>query len=123
MRISDWSSDVCSSDLPAAPHGRPAAPGGWPAIVGRSADRRGAGRARGPAALPGPPRCREAGSERGGEPALLGGFGGRSEGRRVGQECVSTGRTRWAQYHQQTKNNKESNAKKEVAKVQKIQIP
>src|SRR3546814_18161855 len=84
MRISDWSSDVCSSDLPAAPHGRPAAPGGRPAIVGRSADRRGAGRARGPAALPGPPRCREAGAERGGKHALLGGFEGGDGGSRTG---------------------------------------
>src|SRR3546814_11081939 len=69
---------------PAAPHGRPAAPGGRPAIVGRPADRRGAGRARGPAALPGPPRCREAGAERGGEPALLGGFEGRDGRSRTG---------------------------------------
>src|SRR3546814_11824273 len=92
MRISDWSSDVCSSDLPAAPHGRPAAPGGWPAIVGRSADRRGAGRARGPAALPGPPRCREAGSERGGEPALLGGFEGRDGRTRAGAGGLQIGR-------------------------------
>src|SRR3546814_18676822 len=29
---------------------------------------------------------------------------GRSEGRRVGQECVSTGRSRWSQYHLK-KNN------------------
>src|SRR3546814_18632768 len=30
-------------------------------------------------------------------------FGNRSEERRVGKECVSTGRTRWLQYHSKKK--------------------
>src|SRR3546814_15135627 len=34
----------------------------------------------------------------GGEAVLIG-FGTRSEERRVGNECASTGRSRWAQYH------------------------
>src|SRR3546814_1158618 len=82
MRISDWSSDVCSSDL----HGdfrrdRPERrnPGGSPG--GTAAQ--GGGQARlhpGGAAAP---------------PAET----GRSEERRVGKECVSTCRSRWSPYH------------------------
>src|SRR3546814_7145350 len=76
MRISDWSSDVCSSDLAQAfaDHGQ--------VVVGRF-DRREAARplqrmpARGEAAL------RQQ----------------RSEERRVGKECVSTCRSRWSPYH------------------------
>src|SRR3546814_7220812 len=69
MRISDWSSDVCSSDLPASGEvpGKPA----WdktpqPASV----------------EAPGKPASDE-----------------RSEARRVGKECVSTCRSRWSPYH------------------------
>src|SRR3546814_1646433 len=87
MRISDWSSDVCSSDLtagwhadqPGAEHEPPllcryrfrpaAAPAGrWPNIAG-------------PCAGNGRDGCR------------------RSEERRVGKECVSTCRSRWSPYH------------------------
>src|SRR3546814_5072257 len=76
MRISDWSSDVCSSDL-----------GGWSARRGspggtsarsrpwRRASHRSPGRRRRPR-IP---------------------F--RSEERRVGKECVSTCRSRWSPYH------------------------
>src|SRR3546814_2536622 len=70
MRISDWSSDVCSSDLRLLvgeridqAHGAAA-----PVVVGQ-AD-----------AVP----VRRA---------------GRSEERRVGKECVSTCRSRWSPYH------------------------
>src|SRR3546814_8376313 len=72
MRISDWSSDVCSSDLadPAVrgsrerfvPLGRIGRPEDMAAIV---------------SFLSGP----------------------RSEERRVGKECVSTCRSRWSPYH------------------------
>src|SRR3546814_4139364 len=72
MRISDWSSDVCSSDL----RGRPA---GGKAPPGRS-DR----------------RCRQSLGSQPGERHL---HGGRSEERRVGKECVSTCRSRWSPYH------------------------
>src|SRR3546814_7078032 len=73
MRISDWSSDVCSSDLTRTRRTR------WPR---RSA------------------RRRDGGGDRGGisgqraRGALL-----RSEERRVGKECVSTCRSRWSPYH------------------------
>src|SRR3546814_2405982 len=95
MRISDWSSDVCSSDRRA-----PAPP------------------------FPGECRLYECGlqvecildkfwsvcdpSERGNEDdqngdrqgtRLADAIRGRSEERRVGKECVSTGRSRWWQCH------------------------
>src|SRR3546814_10462222 len=71
MRISDWSSDVCSSDLlrwggddssqpPQRPRRRPNRP---PDLAGSA------------------------------------GVGSRSEERRVGKECVSTCRSRWSPYH------------------------
>src|SRR3546814_3737601 len=69
MRISDWSSDVCSSDLfvvepPGAewfdPRTGEEGTNGWDAVV-RTKDR--------------------------------------SEERRVGKECVSTCRSRWSPYH------------------------
>src|SRR3546814_1328868 len=118
MRISDWSSDVCSSDLASRAHLRRAAsatgseapgcgvetPWGCPAVRrGRTltfdrSDHLGAC-----------PRLRD----RGGDPCsavcvpitILGTptavihAPGRSEERRVGKECVSTCRTRWSTYH------------------------
>src|SRR3546814_9093070 len=75
MRISDWSSDVCSSDLPcASTRMRVAADlqvlgdrevGKQPPTLGRD---------------------RDAAAQR-------------SEARRVGKECVSTCRSRWSSYH------------------------
>src|SRR3546814_18751216 len=103
MRISDWSSDVCSSDLqlvatsagsmPTASiasisvnacltlggpdtESRIAAPGDTPLIVST--------------ASPGSP-ARSTPSRQ------------RSEERRVGTECVSTCRSRWSPYHSKTK--------------------
>src|SRR3546814_20980642 len=110
MRISDWSSDVCSSDLAEIWHGRPA----------RLFRRR--------SALAGPLRVRRAvaaDAERGDfgmkitldwlKEHLDGGFTvadvvatlnrigpeveDRSEERRVGKECVSTCRSRWSPVH------------------------
>src|SRR3546814_1208325 len=83
MRISDWSSDVCSSDLGAQPdHLRPGA-ARQGARLHRRAGRRDAAPARAPEAAPGerPPDDR------------------RSEERRVGKACVSTCRYRWSPYH------------------------
>src|SRR3546814_1088409 len=84
MRISDWSSDVCSSDLarciavdsPSA-SGKP----GVPADEGRGHDLEGAAH-RGLRPLGEP----QMGARRAAR---------RSEERRVGKECVSTCRSRW----------------------------
>src|SRR3546814_3673651 len=95
LRISDWSSDVCSSDLT-----RPASRG----VAGGGTRRAGAaGRARGGRAgrliwgqslrqqpLPASARQRGGGGQ---------GGRGRSEERRVGKESVSTCRSRWSTYH------------------------
>src|SRR3546814_3979763 len=72
MRISDWSSDVCSSDLDLLTlvvDREPAGP--YPVVV------------------------------RAGEHETSGMLGRarRSEERRVGKECVSTCRSRWSPYH------------------------
>src|SRR3546814_10514665 len=78
MRISDWSSDVCSSDLPR---------GMRLAVV---ADR---------LAVPQHPAC--LGPAEPGQDAQQRGLAAaiRSEERRVGKECVSTCRSRWSPYH------------------------
>src|SRR3546814_15393965 len=91
MRISDWSSDVCSSDLP-APAADPAR------IAGRAAPQAGGRKtivtakwwdAKGP-------RTIELGAK--GQAELT-----RTEERRVGKECVSTCRSRWSPYHYKKK--------------------
>src|SRR3546814_2548218 len=76
MRISDWSSDVCSSDLP----------------VLRNGQRR---RRREHRDAFGQPLC--AGCRHVFE--IEGRDVHRSEERRVGKECVSTCRSRWSPYH------------------------
>src|SRR3546814_19691910 len=83
MHISDWSSDVCSSDLP---------PGGGDLPLHRAGRR-----AQHPAQLPA-------------EPAHPGDPGQRprSEERRVGKECVSTCRSRWSPYHSKKKSRQKT---------------
>src|SRR3546814_8960333 len=92
MCISDWSSDVCSSDLPQlavvvvrAGLDPVRAGNGWPHLEsGRTAAVRNS-------CCPG-----------GGDLAVAAHAGarrGRSEERRVGKECVSTCRSRWSPYH------------------------
>src|SRR3546814_2542588 len=89
MRISDWSSDVCSSDLEARhPAGRAGAPC-------RRGDGRGVRLGLGRDHLQG----KAARSRRDLLPDLRGGARARSEERRVGKECVSTCRSRWSPYH------------------------
>src|SRR3546814_12135429 len=100
MRISDWSSDVCSSDL---------------RIVG-AADRRGRRRRQlGSRALGVSPSPRPSAARAGvpfsarpyrsnGMPAFAGMT--RSEERRVGKECVSQCRSRWSPYHSTQKAQK-----------------
>src|SRR3546814_16761640 len=90
MRISDWSSDVCSSDLP-GPGLRDPQGAGEGGLVLR--------------------RCRSLRSERGvrrrrhdrdarpRHSARQDQRQWRSEERRVGKECVSTCRSRWSPYH------------------------
>src|SRR3546814_12583549 len=98
MRISDWSSDVCSSDLPHVPF---AVKLGW-----RSADCM--WRLAGDTATDYNHYSKRAilGAVYGATMAVYlndesAGFTDtrRSEERRVGKECVSTCRSRWSQYH------------------------
>src|SRR3546814_16220828 len=90
MRISDWSSDVCSSDLDLVIRDRsgriekriePSYPGSDTQVI-RGRD----GRRLGTIA-----------------PSYPGSDRTRSEERRVGKECVSTCRSRWSPYHSQKK--------------------
>src|SRR3546814_4263894 len=76
MRISDWSSDVCSSDL-----------GSWVSRSSTNCGRSG----RGPTKLISPLSTLQASGTA--DP------GSRSEERRDGKECVSTCRSRWSPYH------------------------
>src|SRR3546814_4807955 len=78
MRISDWSSDVCSSDL---------------IIVGMGALARADGAAVLATARAIADECKLAREGWNGFNVL------RSEERRVGKECVSPGRSRWVPYH------------------------
>src|SRR3546814_5810361 len=82
MRISDWSSDVCSSDLGRKDFGGAGGRMGHGLSMrrGRRIDGRGPG----------------AGRAAGERPD---GIAGRSEERRVGKECVSTCRSRGSTYH------------------------
>src|SRR3546814_3143754 len=92
-RISDWSSDVCSSDLQAA--GRGDGVLRREEVVGMGDSDR-IDREHHPAID---------GSHEHQEPQVLAtgrrerGRGGRSEERRVGKECVSTCRSRWSPYN------------------------
>src|SRR3546814_8619120 len=77
MRISDWSSDVCSSDLSPAVTTDTLIPRPETELLVELALQR----------LP----------EQ--SPARAADLGTRSEERRVGKECVSTCRSRWSPYH------------------------
>src|SRR3546814_7521393 len=83
MRISDWSSDVCSSDLPDA---------------GSHCGHLEADLVQLPV-LPGRPAIHSAFADRGRRHRRR----LRSEERRVGKECVSTCRSRWSPYHSKKK--------------------
>src|SRR3546814_16315952 len=99
MRISDWSSDVCASDLPGQPERRlfrrledatvPESNGG--SDLHRSQRQRG---------IPGRDQDRDAHRLPPHESQII---PGRSEERRVGKECVSTCRSRWSPYHYKKK--------------------
>src|SRR3546814_4733736 len=89
MRISDWSSDVCSSDL--LPQGARSAARHFdepqPSCSGSGRSEMGE--------LVQPPRA----GRRSGTRGALATTSRRSEERRVGKECVSTCRSRWSPYH------------------------
>src|SRR3546814_11255685 len=104
MRISDWSSDVCSSDLLAQ----------FAAFFVEQVEGRLLTRAQGDLAplaarrflLDQAQRAEPGGTGGADEAGALAmragagrGFEDRSEERRVGKECVSTGRCRWSTYH------------------------
>src|SRR3546814_14517219 len=101
MRISDWSSDVCSSDLdlavidvvaPAFEHPRRA-------MVEKDGRRLVGHRAIGVLVAVGHREQEAVGiAHRSAEPFLAERFEARSEERRVGKECVSTCRSRWSPY-------------------------
>src|SRR3546814_13110768 len=106
MRISDWSSDLCSSDLTG---GRQYCRNAdrWPVLPlscspegSRRPDRAGSHPDGSHPSSGGPNGdCPNGDCPNGGEPD------GRSEERRVGKECVSTCRSRWSPYHKK-KNRK-----------------
>src|SRR3546814_7715658 len=90
MRISDWSSDVCSSDLPHR---------------GRRGGEPGGGRRHPAVRDVAHPRLRELVGGSSDPPTFASGVSRsgrgrrRSEERRVGEECVSTCRSRWSPDH------------------------
>src|SRR3546814_20763698 len=97
MRISDWSSDVCSSDLLDPLHifdGKIVV--GRRVAIDRRLNRHAVGGDEDVAAARGvEPAYPDIGAQ---APAILVGDV-RSEERRVGKECVSTCRSRWPPYH------------------------
>src|SRR3546814_20984084 len=120
MRISDWSSDVCSSDLlrhrlaqqEAARRASPQTGGGCEARPSQARARdgpvpppgRGARqRLLAPARLYRLARARSLYAPRDRRRGLQ---GGRSEERREGKECVSTGSSRWSTYNSKNKTHK-----------------
>src|SRR3546814_13726317 len=107
MRISDWSSDVCSSDLEV--ERRTARAGSTSCTVNVSKSALEAGDtedipSRSSAVTPRTRACRIARSATAGVRA-------RSEERSVGKECVSTCRSRWSPYHEKKKNNTKAQQK------------
>src|SRR3546814_18335675 len=100
MRISDWSSDVCSSDLGGEGRAKLSDANNCfnlnslvaETVPGRFSQRSGAMRQFGELMT-------LLGIEPGEAQAIAGAAADRSEERRVGKECVSTCRSRWSPYH------------------------
>src|SRR3546814_19319516 len=100
MRISDWSSDVCSSDLRRG------------LKVAAVSPMNAANRCSNPAFfLPDPWTPTEVTADRRVAKLfdLVRQVVNRSEERRVGKECVSTCRSRWSPYHSKKKHNNRQN--------------
>src|SRR3546814_9321054 len=95
MRISDWSSDVCSSDLLERQRGDAGDRGDGDKVRQRLKNRRPAPTLRHRSRRPPCPICisPSPSSRKSSPPAC------RSEERGVGKECVSTCRSRWSPYH------------------------
>src|SRR3546814_19838508 len=89
-RTSDWSSDVCSSDLSLPRHGHSSHDGASTSAYAllSSTSENSASTTSSSAFGASPP-----------------GAAARSEERRVGKECVSTCRSRWSTYHKKKQNN------------------
>src|SRR3546814_4464340 len=94
MRISDWSSDVCSSDLRRQPVGA-ASPGERT----EARIRRGVGAGADQTAQRGDRGKQHEMIELPAAGCLVQHQRTRSEERRVGKECVNTCRSRWSPYH------------------------
>src|SRR3546814_15544737 len=107
MRISDWSSDVCSSDLLKISAKRGFAsisPGNAVAALGQPCQHPAlAGQVRGADGDEGAAVAQQR-QDAGGHDAVAV-VDQRSEERRVGKECVSTCRSRWSPYNQKKNNN------------------
>src|SRR3546814_18998409 len=119
MRISDWSSDVCSSDLcgVALPTTAPAAPRSeaesrylCPSVVSplSATNRSPLPTSRESKVTPFAAKSADAG------PPDAAAISARTEESRVGQECVSTSRSQGRQYPSETKNKKVKTATKHI---------
>src|SRR3546814_20754629 len=97
MRISDWSSDVCSSDLRNSRVTRGRGDENARCAAAAAQHRRVDGLDRRKRLAEPNDDARKA--------AIADNQVGRSEERRVGKECVSTCRSRWSPYHYKNKIN------------------
>src|SRR3546814_15519982 len=97
MRISDWSSDVCSSDLRGGKADALARNGGHDRGVMQDGTAHFMEIVEEMAVDPIGPRAQGHATNGGAGPVIR---IERSEERRVGKECVSTCRSRWSPYHQ-----------------------
>src|SRR3546814_18915869 len=114
MRISDWSSDVCSSDLattrtPSVPTRRPC--GGWEPSSSCTWSRAGVWRT---SAAPSRSARRSGRTGAGGST--------RSAERRVGEEGVRTCRSRWSPQHKKKNNEQNSHERKQI-EIQQNKYP
>src|SRR3546814_20334005 len=99
MRISDWSSDVCSSDLPSTAVDDRSVPRGAKPQEGFTRDSSALHVRHRSAERPRQPGSRQRSLLSLGQPLTL-----RSEERRVGKECVSKCSSRWSPYHEKNKH-------------------
>src|SRR3546814_17727788 len=120
MRISDWSSDVCSSDLPA---GESRVPGVVADLPGGHEEAQGAAVRIGDGVKLRVHAAFGASDQPAKTPFLTRRLDAvRSEERRVGKECVSTCRSRWSRYHlKKQKKEKRGSKHVEIVKIRTTQ--